>query len=144
MQTALPERACLTALRFPAPAPGRAGVAFLEVSARPGDFALVAAAAQVVLDDDGRCVAADVGIGGACGVPLRLDQVSAGLVGSMLDERLIGDLVADATSRLDTMADLHASAPYRRRVAATLTCRALGAARDQALARATNARHARH
>jgi CO/xanthine dehydrogenase FAD-binding subunit len=144
MQTALPERACLTALRFPAPARGRLGVAFLEVSARPGDFALVAAAAQVVLDDGGRCVSAEIGIGGACDVPLRLDQVSADLVGSMLDDQLIAGLASEATSRLDTMADLHASAPYRRRVAATLVCRALAAARDQALARETNARHARH
>ena len=44
---------------------GRIGTGFHEVSARRSDFALVAAAAQVALDADGRCTALAVGIGGA-------------------------------------------------------------------------------
>jgi carbon-monoxide dehydrogenase medium subunit len=142
MLTALPTRAVLTAVRIPQLPRGRVGVAFLEVSARRSDFALVAAAAQVVLDDDDRCTSAVAGIGGACATPVRLD-VSA-LVDATLDERRIADIVAAATADLDAMTDLQASAAYRRRVAAALARRALVAAWNQAFAREPDARHPRH
>jgi carbon-monoxide dehydrogenase medium subunit len=142
MLTALPAGALLTAVRFQPLPVGRVGVAFLEVSARRSDFALVAAAAQVVLDDDDRCTAAAAGIGGACATPVRLHV--AALAGATFDERRIADLVGTATADLDTMADLQASASYRRRVAATLARRALIAAWHDALARQPDARHARH
>jgi CO/xanthine dehydrogenase FAD-binding subunit len=134
MQTALPAGACLAAVRFPRLPAGRVGVAFLEVSARRSDFAFVAAAAQVALDPGGTCLSAVVGIGGACAVPVRLDAVCAALAGRVLDDDLIKDAVAAATTDLDTMADANVSAAYRRRVAATLARRALSAARDRALA----------
>jgi carbon-monoxide dehydrogenase medium subunit len=142
MLTALPARAVLTAVRFPPLARGRVGVSFLEVSARRGDFALVAATAQVVIDDDGRCISAVAGIGGACATSVRLDV--AALLGSIRDERRIAEVIDAATSDLDTMADLQASASYRRRVAATLARRALLGAWNQAAAGEHDARHARH
>ena len=55
MMTALPPAGCLTAVRFPVWRKARIGVGFHEVSARQSDFAFVAAAAQIALDDDGRC-----------------------------------------------------------------------------------------
>ncbi len=144
MLTALPAGACLTAVRFRNPSAGRVGVAFLEVSARRGDFAFVAAAAQVVLDDESRCVEAAVGIGGACAVPLPLDAVGDALIGSVLDERRIAELAAAATADLETMSDPNVTSEYRRRVAATLTRRALVAAWKDASSRENHARHARH
>src|SRR6202521_3369328 len=144
MLTALPQGCCLAAVRFPAVPRGRVGVSFLEVSARRSDFAFVAAAAQVVLDDDGRCIQPAIGIGGACAVPIRLDAVGAALAGCEPDDDLIAGSPAAATGRLDTMADHHASAAYRRRVAATLARRAVTDARDQALSREIDARRARH
>ena len=51
----------------------RIGVGFHEVSARQSDFAFVAAAAQIALDDDGRCRRLAAGIGAATPVPMRLD-----------------------------------------------------------------------
>jgi CO/xanthine dehydrogenase FAD-binding subunit len=142
MLTALPARAVLTAVRLPALPRGRVGVSFLEVSARRGDFALVAAAAQVVIDDDGRCISAAAGIGGACATPVRLDV--AALLGTMRDEQRIAEIIDAATAGLDTMADLQASASYRRRVAATLARRALLGAWNQAAGGEHDARHARH
>jgi CO/xanthine dehydrogenase FAD-binding subunit len=133
MQTALPAGACVTAVRFPRRPPGRVGVAFLEVSARAGDFAIVAAAAQVVLAADGTCLNAALGIGGACAVPVRLDRIEAALAGRILDEALIREAAAAATAGLETMTDPHVSAAYRRRVAATLARRALTEANEHAL-----------
>lgn len=132
MITALPEASILTSVRFPVWAEARIGTGFHEVSARKSDFALVAAAAQVALDLAGRCVALAVGVGGAGDTPLRLDAVAKALVGSDLDEGAVRAAAEAATADLETADDLHASSAYRRRVAATLTRRAILSARNEA------------
>jgi CO/xanthine dehydrogenase FAD-binding subunit len=136
MITALPEAAILTAVRFPAWAAnfasGRIGTGFHEVSARRSDFALVAAAAQVALDAEGRCTALALGIGGAGDAPVRLEAVAQALVGSRLEEAAVREAVEAAAADLETVGDLHASAAYRRRVAASLARRAITDARDEA------------
>jgi CO/xanthine dehydrogenase FAD-binding subunit len=132
MITALPEGAIVTGIRFPAWTKGRIGTGFHEVSARRSDFAFVAAAAQVALDGDGRCIALSIGIGGAGDTPGRLDAASDALAGSRLDEPAVREAVAAAVEDLETVDDLHASAAYRKRVAATLARRAILEARDAA------------
>jgi CO/xanthine dehydrogenase FAD-binding subunit len=129
MITALPEGGILTSVRFPVWKGGRIGTGFHEVSARKSDFALVAAAAQVALDAEGRCTAIAVGLGGATDTPQRLDSVAHALIGSKLEDSAVHAAVAAATADLDTTDDLHASAAYRRRVAATLARRAIFDAR---------------
>jgi len=138
MITALPEGGILIAAHFPVWAEGRIGAGFHEISARKSDFAIVAAAAQVALDADGRCTALAVGLGGAGDTPVRLDAVAETLIGSRLEDKLVRDAVAAATADLETADDLHASAAYRSRVAATLARRAIADAR----AEATGGRHA--
>jgi len=133
MITALPEGAIVTHIRFPVWQEGRTGTGFHEVSARRSDFAFVASAAQVALDADGCCTALSVGIGGAADTPVRLDAVSEALVGSHLGEMEVQEAVVAATQVLETVDDLHASAAYRKRVAATLARRAILDARDEAL-----------
>ena len=132
MITTLPEGGILTAVRFPVWSEGRIGTGFHEISARRSDFALVAAAAQVALDADGRCTALAVGLGGAGDTPVRLDAVAEALIGSRLEDKIMRDAVEAATADLDTAGDLHASAAYRRRVAATLARRAIADARNEA------------
>ena len=139
MITAAPEGAIVTHIRFPVWTAGRIGTGFHEVSARSSDFAFVASAAQVALDADGRCIALGVGIGGAGDTPVRLDTLSDALVGSRLEEAVVRNAVAAATADLETEDDLHASAAYRKRVAATLARRAILDARDAA----AGGRHAR-
>lgn len=139
MVTALPGGALLTCVRFPVWAQGRIGNAFQEVAARRSDFALAAAAAQVALDDAGRCTALALGIGGACATPVRIDAAAA-LIGRHLEEGAVREAVEAATAGLETVRDQHASAAYRRRVAAALARRAILAARDDATA---GGRHAR-
>ena len=53
MLTTIGQGECVSAIRFPVWPHKRIGVGFLEISARRSDFAFVAAAAQVALDDDG-------------------------------------------------------------------------------------------
>jgi len=134
MMTALTPGCCITEVRFPVWEHARIGVGFQEVSARQGDFALVSAAAQVALDQAGRCTACALGVGGATAVPQRLDAVSRVLTGSHLTDVEIGAAVRAATGSLEIMSSPHASDDYRRRAAATLGRRALAQARDAALA----------
>jgi CO/xanthine dehydrogenase FAD-binding subunit len=106
------------------------GVGFFEISARRSDFAFVAAAAQVALDDQDRCIEVAFGVGGVGERPLRLDVSS--LKGTKLGAASISDAVNAASLELEPSSDLHASAAYRRRVAVTLGNRALERARADA------------
>ncbi|MBQ8105809.1 MAG: FAD binding domain-containing protein, partial [Afipia sp.] len=73
MLTAVMPGDCVTAVRFPIWRHARLGTGFHEVSARQSDFAFVAAAAQVALDDSGLCIDAALGIGGIGDRAVRLD-----------------------------------------------------------------------
>src|SRR5450432_865119 len=91
MLTAIGQGDCVSAIRFPVWPHRRIGVGFLEISARKSDFALVAAAAQVALDDEGRCLDVVAGLGGVADRPLRLDMSS--LIGTRLDAASVSDAV---------------------------------------------------
>jgi CO/xanthine dehydrogenase FAD-binding subunit len=114
---------CVCAVRFPVWTHKRVGTGFHEVSARQSDFAFVAAAAQVALDDAGRCVEATLGIGGVGDRAIRVDVTP--LIGQIPARAAITEVVRAATTELEASSDLHASADYRRRVAVTLGTRAL-------------------
>ena len=130
MLTAIGQGECIRAIRFPVWPHERIGTGFFEISARRSDFAFVAAAAQVALDGEDRCVDVALGVGGVGERPLRLDVSS--LKGATLDPASISDAVNAASLELEPGGDLHASAAYRRRVAVTLGIRALEQARADA------------
>jgi CO/xanthine dehydrogenase FAD-binding subunit len=135
MVTALPITACLAEARFPVWSEPHVGTGFHEVNARESDFAFVSAAAQIALDADGRCRRAAIGIGAATAVPLRLDGLAQALQGQRYDESKAREAVKAALTGIEPMADLHASADYRRRVALTLAVRAIADAYQSAAAR---------
>ena len=139
MMTALPPAGCLTVVRFPVWRDQRVGVGFHEVSARRSDFAFVSAAAQIVLDDEGSCRRLAVGIGGATSPPLKLITVGEALTGKRVSATVARDAVNAALADIEPLADLHASADYRRRVAATLAVRAIADACEAASAGSTHA-----
>ena len=135
MLTTIGQGECVSAIRFPVWPHRRTGVGFFEISARRSDFAFVAAAAQVALDDEGRCLEVALGVGGVGDRPLRLEVSS--LVGTELDAASVAAAVNAASGELDATSDLHASAAYRRRVANVLCIRALEQARVNASAKST-------
>lgn len=139
MVTALPAGAILTAVRFPVWRGGKIGVGFHEVNARRSDFAFVAAAAQVELGDDGKCKRIAIGVGAVTDFPIRLDSAEQALTGGVLDEAAVKAAVGAALADIEALADLHASAEYRRRVAVKLAIRAIADARDHALGRTPHA-----
>ncbi|HTF74996.1 MAG TPA: FAD binding domain-containing protein [Bradyrhizobium sp.] len=133
MLTTIGQGECVSAIRFPVWPHQRIGVGFFEISARRSDFAFVAAAAQVALDDEGRCLEVVLGVGGVGDRPVRLDVSS--IVGTELDATSVAAAVNAAAGELDATSDLHASAAYRRRVASVLCMRALEHARVDASAK---------
>ena len=133
MVTSIDQGQCVRAVRFPVWSYQRMGTGFFEISARRSDFAFVSAAAQVALDEEGRCLEIALGLGGVADRPLRLDTSS--LTATKLDTGAVSDAVNAACADIEAMSDLHASAAYRRRVAVTLGVRAIEQARDNAAAK---------
>jgi len=131
MVTALPLAAVLTGVRFPVWRE-RVGVGFQEISSRRSDFAFASAAAQIALAADGTCVRIAIGVGAATEVPLRLATAEQALTGARLTPEAIRAAATEALAGVTTMADLHASAEYRRRVATSLAVRAVGDAIEDA------------
>ncbi|HEX5210572.1 MAG TPA: FAD binding domain-containing protein [Pseudolabrys sp.] len=123
MTTNLPEGGCLTAVHFPVWT-GKVGTGFHEVNARSSDFAFVSAAAQVELAD-GRCKRIAIGVGAATDHPIRLDSAERQLVGGAPESKAVRAAVEEALADIDALDDLHATAAYRRRVAAVLAARAV-------------------
>jgi CO/xanthine dehydrogenase FAD-binding subunit len=132
MLTSIGHGECVRAVSFPVWPHRRIGTGFVEISARRSDFAFVAAAAQIALDEEGRCLDIALGLGGVADRPLRLDVSS--LAGTRLEAASAFDVIDAACADIEVMSDLHASAAYRRRVAVTLGVRALEQARDNAAA----------
>jgi aerobic carbon-monoxide dehydrogenase medium subunit len=112
----------------------RQGWSFQEMVRRTSDFAIVAVAALVELEERAGTIAARVALAGVAdrvtlaGPELLADV--AGLAGGEADA-----VAARIADRLEPPDDVHASAGYRRRLARVLTARAL----REAYARAAGA-----
>jgi aerobic carbon-monoxide dehydrogenase medium subunit len=136
METAARDDECLTEIRFPVPPSGLSiGVSVDEISPRAGDYAVIGAAAQIGLDDNGACRHARLASSGASPVPVRASPVEAVLLGARLEDRDIDAAARLLDPLLDPQNDVQASAGYRSRVAPGMLARVIKAARDQALDR---------
>jgi CO/xanthine dehydrogenase FAD-binding subunit len=134
MTTALQLDECLEEIHWPIWLEKKTGSAFMEVSRRRGDFAMVAAAAQIAVDDEGFCTRAAFGVGGASPAPIAFPGLSQRLLGSRPDDAMLRDVAQSAAAALDPESDIQASAAYRRHLAGVLVMRALKSAYDSARA----------
>jgi CO/xanthine dehydrogenase FAD-binding subunit len=132
LTTVIAPEEILTEVRFPAPAP-RSGGAFLEISRRHGDYALVAAAARVTVDTAGRCTNAAVALGGVAATPLLAGPRGGELQGKRLDEATLRDASRQYAAGLNPPTDVHADGEYRSEVAAVLIRRAMALAFERAV-----------
>ncbi len=122
----------VVAARFPV-LPPRTGTEFVEVARRHGDYALCGVGAMVTVDTGGRITSARAGYIGCNPVALVVDltEAVAGSRPEAADYAAAGRLARDA---VDPDPDIHASAEYRRELAAVLTERGLAAAATRAAA----------
>ncbi|HEX7159944.1 MAG TPA: xanthine dehydrogenase family protein subunit M [Trebonia sp.] len=126
----------LVEVRFPAAGPDT-GAAFQEVARRHGDFAIVGLAASLSFAD-GAISDARLAFSGVADVPVRAADAEEFLAGERPSPEVFEEAARRATAGLDPPADLHGSAEYRKKIAATLVRRGLQAAADSA--RQDNAR----
>jgi len=134
MSTAARPDECLEEIGWPVWPERRTGASFLEVSIRHGDFALVAAAAQVALDAQARCIRASFGLAGIGATAIAFPGLAGRLVGTKLEDDAIHEVARTAASEISPGSDMHASSEYRRHLARVLVTRILRAARDKAVA----------
>jgi CO/xanthine dehydrogenase FAD-binding subunit len=134
MTTALEPGSCVKELRFPVWSRGRVGVGFHEISARKSDFAYASAAAQIALDDDGKCIDVALGLGGLGDRPVRvaLDALIGKRPADANLSEIVQDAVREISANFDLRSDIHASASYRRRLAIALSQRAMSDALHEA------------
>jgi aerobic carbon-monoxide dehydrogenase medium subunit len=112
--------------------PPRTGTAFLEVSRRHGDFALVGVAATVTVDEAGVCTAAAIALAGAGPGPVVARAAARGLVGVRPTPAAFEEVARRVSASVEPDSDLHASSEYRRHLAGVLTRRALARAAERA------------
>ncbi|SDM40550.1 xanthine dehydrogenase family protein subunit M [Bacillus sp. OK048] len=101
------------------------GSAFIEMTRRHGDFALVEVAAVVGLDEEGTFSFVQLAVGGAGPTPIILEEIEDFLIGKEPTEQVIEEAVEAIEDYLDPEGDLHSSAEYRVHLASVLTKRAL-------------------
>ena len=106
--------------------------AFAEFARRHGDFALVGVAAVVEQDQARRCSDVRLVFTGVGPVPLLFIDEKGQLRGELLTPQAMNAFAEHVTAGLKPESDLHASAEYRRELAAVLAERALGVAAARA------------
>ena len=131
LATALEPDEVLADIDVPAPRDKQTGHGFAEVARRHGDFALVGACALVSLDPAGVCCRARLVIFGAGDSP-HLARATTVLLGDRLSTARLAEVGRAAAAEIDARADLHATAEYRRRIAAGLAQRVLAGAAARA------------
>jgi carbon-monoxide dehydrogenase medium subunit len=117
----------VTEVRLALPRP-EAGWGFAEVARRHGDFALVGAIAVLWRGPGGEVAGVRLAFFGAGPTPVRSAGGEAALTGQHPTGERLRDAAQTAARALTPDSDLHATAAYRRRVAAVLAERALAGA----------------
>ncbi|HTJ27744.1 MAG TPA: FAD binding domain-containing protein [Candidatus Limnocylindria bacterium] len=115
--------------------PPRSGQAIAEFSRRHGDFAIVAAAAQISLASDGTLADARLAVGGATQTPLACAELLDPLVGSVPSDGALRGALSTVAALVDPDADIHANADDRRELAVEMALRATRRALERARAR---------
>ena len=115
----------LTAVRFPALAPGTRATYLKFLPRTADDYATVSVAAMLRVGDDGNVADVRVALG-ACGpTPVRARSVEAALRGSRPDAKRIADAAVRVTADIQPFDDVRGSAAYKRDMARVWTERAL-------------------
>jgi CO/xanthine dehydrogenase FAD-binding subunit len=116
--------------------PPRTGWSFMEVSPRTGDYALMGVAAQVTLDEAGKCTNAKLVYLNAGDGPVEAKEAAKRLEGEALTDDLIESASALASEQeINPFGNVHTSPEFQRHLAKVLTRKTL----KQALQRAGEA-----
>ena len=120
--TALGADEVVTEVHFPGPAPRSA---IREFARRQGDFAVVAVATALEMED-GRVRSARIALAGVSDAPVRAMEAEAILAGAAPTDEAFDEAGRAAAAGLRPPSDIHGSSDYRKELAAALVRRALG------------------
>jgi carbon-monoxide dehydrogenase medium subunit len=132
MTTTLADDEILESVAFPVWGAG-SGFAVREMARREGDFATAGVVAGVTLAD-GRVSRAVVALFGMGPTPIRARALEGQLVGIEASEIDLTEIGRAAVADVDPPSDVHATGPYRKRVASRLVADALQSALQEAAA----------
>ena len=128
--TALAPNEVLTEVRIPAP-PERSGGTYLKMERKVGDFATVAAAVQVSMDD-GRIGRAGIALTAVGPRNVRAGEAEAALAGAEPTEELFAEAGRLAAAAASPTSDVRGSAEYKRHVVEVFVRRGLAQAVEMA------------
>lgn len=121
----------LTEIQVPVPQ-SNSGGAYLKLERKVGDYATVAVAVQVRLDEHGDCAYAGIGLTNVGLTPIKAVAAEQALTGRPLDEASIKEAARLAAQAAEPESDQRGSAEYKRHLVKTLTGRALRKAAERA------------
>jgi carbon-monoxide dehydrogenase medium subunit len=88
-------------------------------------FAIVGVAVWLKTGQQGHCEDIGIGVTGLSDKPFRAHEVEERLRGKKLTPKLIEESASQVATRIDPLADLHASAEFRAHLARVYTSRAI-------------------
>jgi carbon-monoxide dehydrogenase medium subunit len=130
-QTAADVDEIVTQIRFPVASP-QSGTAIEEFALRSGDFAIAGVTVSLQLDEAQKVAQAAIALLGMGLTPIRATNAERALIGQVagtINLQVVAQLAIDTSSPSD---DIHASAEYRKTVAAKLCRDALQHALEEA------------
>lgn len=115
----------ITAVRWPVPSPQTVG-GFRKLALRKSmAISVVSVAAQLTLDDKGRCEEARIALGAVAPTPVRAYDAEQTLCGEYLGPELVEEVTHLACGAARCIDDVRSSAAYRERVTSVLVQRLL-------------------
>ncbi len=128
--TALEPTEILSEIRIPA-AKAMTGGAYLKLERKVGDFATVAVAVHLRMDD-GKVGSAGIGLTAVGPQNIKAEKAEAVLRGAKLDDDVIKEAAALAAEAADPKADQRGSVEYKRNIVRVFTQRGLKRAAERA------------
>jgi len=132
--TAVEPDEILTEVIFPLPAQHGAGV-YLKLERVAGDFAIVSAAVQSVVDKSGVCRSIGIGVSGAGTVPQKALGVEALLRGKKVTPELLAEAGRLVQVDAEPIEDMRGSAAYKKKALSAILRRAIAESLRQAAAK---------
>lgn len=124
LTTALAPDELLTSIVLPLQPEG-ARYAYLKYATRPFDLPILGVAVRLVLDGDGVCRDARIGLNAAADRPIRARTAEAVLVGTALEDDALAEAASAAAAESDPPADIDGSVAFKRKVIRAYVRRAL-------------------
>jgi len=130
-ETALNKDELVLEVQVPVPEP-KTGAAYQKFNLLESDMGVVAVAASVTLNGNGKCKDARIVLGNAGSTPKRVKRAEELLIGKKYDEALFAEAGKIASEDSEPVADIHASEEHRRHLLGVLTKRMLKKAWEKA------------